>query len=423
MRELSRVVAEAERAERAGTPLVLATVVNVEGSTYRRPGARLLVAEDRWLAGGVSGGCLEDDVLKRAFWRTAGGDPVLVSYDSRSEDEGAWAQALGCNGLVEVVLERLEPRRRIHPLRTVAAWLREGTQGVLVTVFAAPPGAARVGDRAALAAGGESESEVPGALGERLLVEAGAALAAGRSRVIRLPWDEGEVRALVEVVVPPPTLVVMGEGPDVPPVIELARTLGWRTRLVVSRHTTAAAGAEAAADEVVVSGNDELPGKLPLGGARAVVLMTHSFPRDLAALRFLLGADPPLPAGERAHDLPLPSGERARDLPLPSGERVGVRGAPARSPASALSYLGVLGPRRRTERLLHDLRQEKVALDAEALERLFTPVGLDLGAEEPEEIALALVAEIQAVLHGRTGRSLRESAGPIHRPAPAGDAS
>jgi xanthine/CO dehydrogenase XdhC/CoxF family maturation factor len=393
MRELSRVLAELERAERAGTPLVLATVVNVEGSTYRRPGARLLVSEDRWLAGGVSGGCLEDDVLKRAFWRTARGEPVLVTYDSRSEDDGAWAQALGCNGLVEVVMERLTPELRIHPLHTVGRWLREGMRGVLVTVFGAPEGLAGVGDRLALGEDGTVESALSGAFGELLLTEARTALAAGRSRVARLPCAGGEARALVEVVVPPPTLLVFGEGPDVPPVIELARSLGWRTRLVVARHTAAVAGAEAIADEVILCGNDDVAERVPLRAVSAVVLMTHSFPRDLVVLRFLLGR------------------------PAPATGNAGG------SPASSISYLGVLGPKRRTDRLLRDLERQPVVLDGEAAARIFSPVGLDLGAEEPEEIALAMVAEIQGALRGRTGRSLREREGPIHRADPGGDSS
>src|SRR5574340_595452 len=106
MKELSRIIEEAERGEAAGMALVLATVVRAEGSTYRRAGARLLLSEERWLAGGVSGGCVEGDLLKRAFHRTAAG-PTLVEYDTRTEDDAAWGRALGCNGLIEIWLERL----------------------------------------------------------------------------------------------------------------------------------------------------------------------------------------------------------------------------------------------------------------------------------------------------------------------------
>src|SRR5512133_90299 len=138
VRELQSIIVEFERAEAAGAPLVLATVVHVEGSTYRRPGARLLMSEDRWLAGGVSGGCLEGDVLKRAFWRTAEGSPVLVEYDSRQDADSAWTHALGCNGLVEVLLERIAPDAPVHPIRPVGRWQR-GDRGWSGSSWAGEP--------------------------------------------------------------------------------------------------------------------------------------------------------------------------------------------------------------------------------------------------------------------------------------------
>ncbi len=371
MRELQRVVTEFERAEAAGAALVLATVVHVEGSTYRRPGARLLVAEDRWLAGGVSGGCLEGDVLKRAFHRTAGGRPVLVEYDSRLEADSAWTHALGCNGLVEVLLEPLRADAAVHPLRTVAGWLRGAAPGVLVTPFrGSPAGLVRPGDRLALGPDGSVSHALPEAIAAPLLAEARAALADRRTRVARVPVPGGAVEALVEVIAPPPRIVVVGEGPDVPPVVEQAWALGWRTTLVLARHTAAAAPAAARADAVVVCDDAGLARRMPLDGVAAAVVMSHTYARDRAALAALL--------------------------------------------ASAVPYVGMLGPRRRTDKLLGDLAREGLRPGPRTLSRIYSPVGLDLGAEEPEEIALGIVAEIQAVLRGRRPASLREVDGPIH---------
>jgi xanthine/CO dehydrogenase XdhC/CoxF family maturation factor len=367
VRELQSIVAEFERAEATGASMVLATVVHVEGSTYRRPGARLLVSEDRWLAGGVSGGCLEGDVLKRAFHRTAAGPPVLVEYDSRLEADSAWTHGLGCNGLVEVLLERLDPGDPIHPIRTVARWLRGEDPGVLVTVFRAPRTVAKAGARIALGPDGAVDDAVGGRASDALQAEARAALAARQSRVARVEVPGGEVEALIEVVAPPPRLVLFGEGPDVGPVVQVASSLGWRTTLVVTRHTTAVAAAEAVATEVIVCDADAIRERVPLDRASAVLLMTHAYARDHAILEAV--------------------------LPL------------------SIPYVGVLGPRRRTDKLLRDLDRPA---PPEALPRIFSPVGLDLGAEEPEEIALAIVAEIQAVLRGRDGGSLRRLDRPIH---------
>ena len=367
MRELQSVIAEFERADAAGTPLVLATVVHVEGSTYRRPGARLLVSENRWLAGGVSGGCLEGDVLQRALWRTAAGRAVLVEYDSRVDDESAWTHALGCNGLVEVLLERITPDAAIHPVRTLGRWLRSESAGVLVTVFRTPPTVTAIGARIALGPDGAVADCVGGRASELLLAEARSALVGRDSRVVRVELPEGSVEALVEVFVPPPRLVVFGEGPDVAPVLEAAAALGWRTTLVITRHTPSVAKAEAAATEVVVCNADSIREQVPLHGASAAVLMTHAYARDRAVLEAVL--------------------------------------------ATSMPYVGVLGPRRRTDKLLHDLARER-PVPAEALARIFSPVGLDLGAEEPEEIALSIVAENPGRAPRARRRIVAEDRGP-----------
>src|SRR4051794_23392848 len=101
MSELDVVVREAAALRKSNTPFLLATVVAVHGSSYRRPGARMIVADDRWVAGCVSGGCLEGDVVLRGAHRTRHGAPVVVRYDSTSDDEIGWGFGLGCNGVVE----------------------------------------------------------------------------------------------------------------------------------------------------------------------------------------------------------------------------------------------------------------------------------------------------------------------------------
>lgn len=367
MNDLKLVAAALARTP-PGTPLVLATVVRVEGSTYRRAGARLLLSEERWLAGGVSGGCVERDLVQRAFHRTARG-PALVEYDSRSDDDG-WGVALGCNGLLEIFLERLDPAAAVHPIDTPDRWRRAGKSGVLATLVRSPPGT-RCGARLALDADGVVVSELQDpVLRASVEHDAREALAARQSAVRTCAVEGGTVEAFLEVLAPPLQLAVFGDGYDVPPLLALGAALGWDTTLVSSRRTLAGTGAAPRCDELVVCHPEETAARVRLRPGAAAVVMTHDLEHDLHVLAGLLD-----------------------------------------SPAA---YVGVLGPRRRTEKLLARLERERGPLPAAALARLHGPVGLDLGADGPEEVALSIAAEIQAVTAGRPGGMLRDVAGPIH---------
>jgi xanthine dehydrogenase accessory factor len=367
MTEVSRIIEEADRAEASGTTVILATVVRAEGSTYRRAGARLLLSEERWLAGGVSGGCVEGDLLKRAFHRTAAG-PSLVEYDTRADDDAAWGRALGCNGLLEIWLERLRADDAVHPIRTLRRWRDRGIAGVLVTLVRRA--LADTGARLALDAAGEMVTTIhePG-LAARVEAAARAALAARRSSVATVAAESGSALAFLEYVPAPQRLIVFGEGHDVPPLVAWARALGWRTAVVASRRTAATEG-PVRADEVVVCAPAALRERVEIRPEDAALVMTHNLDHDGLLLGALLEAPP--------------------------------------------AYVGVLGPSRRTARLLEAIAARSGPIAGGALERVYGPVGLDIGAEGPDEIALSIVAEIRAVLANRSGGHLRELAGPIH---------
>ncbi|HEY5146002.1 MAG TPA: XdhC family protein, partial [Polyangiaceae bacterium] len=136
MSELRSIVLAARALRRQGEPLALATLVHVRGSSYRAPGARMLMTRDRWVAGCVSGGCLEGDVVRKAWWRTASGEPALVTYDSSSDDDVGWGFGLGCNGVATILIERVTDAH--DPLAFVEGWVDgvgSETRGALVTVF------------------------------------------------------------------------------------------------------------------------------------------------------------------------------------------------------------------------------------------------------------------------------------------------
>lgn len=380
MNELQAIVDAYEVARRDNKPVVLATVVAVEGSTYRRPGARMLLTGDGWAAGNISGGCLEGDVAKKAWWRTESGKPILVTYDSRSADDDiAWGFGLGCNGMVRVVLERLGPGADDH-LAFVAHCLQRGEPGVLCTVFqangaAAPP----VGARLLLGADGAATDTLAGAdFAAPLLADARRVLASGVSEThVYVAPDNGTAVVFLEAVLPPVPLVIFGAGHDAVPLTRLARELGWNVTVVDTRAVQPHPERFPGANTVLACAPDAVAVRVPLTARTVTVVMTHNYHDDGALLQTLL--------------------------------------------ASPARYVGVLGPRRRTERLLADLAADGIVFNAEAgARKLHAPVGLDVGADNPAEIALSVVAEIQATLAGRMGGLLSDRQGPIHaRPIPA----
>ncbi len=356
----------------SGEPYLLATAVAVHGSAYRRAGARLILARDHRVAGAISGGCLEGDLALRGWWRTRDARPVVVTYDSRvaedaDDDEVRAAFAVGCNGVVEVLLERVEPpSRRIDPLGFAARCVHDQRRGGLATIYRRGDGAA-VGARLALAADGSviADPEFPRELRGVVAVELAAAL--GADQAIHRTYGTGArtVAIMIEPVVPPPRLFVFGGGPDAVPVVSLARAIGWETIACVPRLRPLVRERFASFAELRCGSPVELAAQIDHADRAAVVIMAHDYELDRAHLAAVL--------------------------------------------ATRASYIGALGPRRRTERMLADLE-----LDGVADPRLHAPVGLELGAETPQEIALAIIGEIQAVIAGVPCRSLRDRIGAIH---------
>ncbi|MBS1120290.1 MAG: hypothetical protein H6Q90_2518 [Deltaproteobacteria bacterium] len=354
MNELERIVREAERLVAAEH--LLATVVRVEGSSYRRPGARMLVAGDRWLAGCVSGGCLEGDVMLRGAHRCRRA-PLVVTYDSTGDRDEREPYGLGCNGIVDVLLEHVPAGTTNDALAFAAVCLARETTGVLVTVIrstrAEVPVGARVGVGPIAVAFARPVTD--------------PALCARLEEVARGPagvFTLGEVTILVETIAPSPQLFVLGSGHDAAPIVGLAKSAGFR--VTVADHALREPSRFLAADRTLSTGGDAAKLREPIDAAHEayVVIMHHQEAADRAALAMALDS-------------------RAR-------------------------YVGVLGPARRTRDLLAALGR---GTDDP---RLHAPVGLDVGAETPEQIALAIVGEVQAVHHGARGGMLRDRARALH---------
>jgi len=373
MSELEGILLSYERVSRAGRIAALASVVSVRGSTYRRIGAHMLVTDDGEVTGAISGGCLERDVVRHAIWVMQLGKPKHLVYDSTGDDEDLEDPfALGCNGVVEVLVERLLPDD--PTMAFFADCVRGRKSGVVATVFASGSDAAiPTGNRLLWCPG-----EQPLTLGVedadlvRTLAEgARSVLASGMSSTRTLDTAAGRVAICFEIVEPPPQLAIFGGGYDAVPLAALAKSVGARVIVVDDRPGHATRTRFPTADRLMMAQPQAAVEALALEGNSLAVVMNHNYRQDLAALEALL------------------------PTPVP--------------------YLGVLGPRRRTERLLADLAVKGIAATQPQLARLYSPVGLDLGAETPEEVALAVVAEMKAVLAGRGGGPSRERAGSLHQ--------
>ena len=374
MTDLERILPLWRELEAAAADYVLATVVAVEGSSYRKPGACMLLAPDGRRAGSVSGGCLEAQVASRAWWLTAEG-PRVQRY-STAEEDGERPYGSGCGGVVHLLLER---RSTAGPL---LAALEQAFQGRIPLAVATVLEGAQLGRRAF--AGLEPETAeklrpVAGPAGEAALqMLAEAALASGHSMEKRISLQEAEALVWADFRPARPGLWIFGAGDDAQPLLRLAKELGWFVTVADGRAHLATRDRFPLADEVHVLAMNELPrGPFPalahLHPQGAAAILTHSFDQDVRVLAGLLTlATPP-------------------------------------------AYLGVLGPHRRTRELLAEatrlLNLPASSADAQAerwLAQLHAPMGLDLGAESPEAIALCIVAEVQKSLAAATGRPLRE---------------
>ena len=305
MRELRLILDRARELRQRGESAVLATVVAVEGSAYRREGARMLIEPDGALTGVLSGGCLERDLALRAAEVLATSVAGVATYDLRSPDEALWGLGLGCGGRITVLLEPLPARpdgpSPLDPLEAVAR------------------------DRA--------PREIVTRLGEEVLLR--------------------------ETLAPPIRLLLAGAGRDGVPLARFADELGWETTVLDARPTAAAATRFTGLACFAGVRPDELAGAVTVDPWTAAVVMTHNYLDDLAWLAALL----PTPA----------------------------------------PYVGLLGPAARRDRLIADLAEQGLALDAPMRGRLHGPAGLDLGGRAPEQVALAIAAEIQAAMTGGSG--------------------
>ena len=372
MKELQAIIDASRAIERRGAQVALATVVNVTGSSYRRAGARMLIAADGQTVGSVSGGCLERDVLNQAQRVLQSNKPRVVTYDSMSDDDIAWEFNLGCNGIVAVLIEPLSHNGKRDLLAFLADCLDHRHAGIVATVFGVEGHVqSTIGNRLMLSEQQPAIQDIrDDDLAEAIDGDARRALISGCSLVKMYEMPIGRAAVFIEVIQPPVSLVIFGGGHDAVPLVRFAKELGWHVTVVDPRPGYATRTRFPLADAIIVCRPEEVSARITLNARMVAVVMTHNILHDAELLRMLL--------------------------------------------PSPLRYLGLLGPTRRTQRLLHEAREKGVWLNERNLGLVYGPIGLDIGAETPEAIALAVVAEIHTVLAGRLGGILRTREGPLH---------
>ncbi|MEH1770684.1 XdhC family protein [Nostoc sp.] len=373
MNELQTILEGFESSQKSGEITFLATVVKTQGSTYRRPGAKMLMTNTGRMIGTISAGCLEKDVFEYTQQRMSDGEPIVVTYDSTASEDILWGFGLGCNGIVQVLIERLEKESTPNAIAFTQECFHQKHLGIIATVFAFE-GAVKVklGSRFLLYPNGKIITDIKDPnLIQSLLADSQVAFANQKSKVNNYQLPLGSVEVFIEVIQPPTPLIIFGAGYDAVPVAQFAQALGWDVTIVDCRANEATKARFPLPCDVILSRREIVHKQVFINAHTVAVVMTHNYLDDLEILKMLLPSPAP--------------------------------------------YIGVLGPKLRTERLLEDLRLQGRDYTTEQLKRLHGPIGIDIGADTPEEIAIAIIAEIQAVLTNRSGNFLRNRNQPIHQ--------
>ncbi len=332
-----------ERERAANRAMAIGILLDTEGSTYRKPGALMLIAANGEFAGLLSGGCLEGDLQHYAEGVIETGQPRFVDYDTRGTDDALWGIGLGCEGAMRILLLRIGPENEWQPLSWLAnALARHAATAVGILTESTDPrlpvGRVELPDHT-------QDPQIRDALQR----------AAHTGKVDWLTPESTHGKLFILPLSLPPRLLLLGAGPDALPVVDFASRLGWKVTLVDHRPAYAQAPHFPAAERVVLSTPEAVAETLNLADFSACVVMSHHLPSDLKYLRVLSSASVP--------------------------------------------YVGLLGPPARRRRLLDDLGAQAEKLQP----RLFAPVGLPIGGRTPESIALSIVAEIHAFVHGAPG--------------------
>ncbi|KAF2515544.1 XdhC family protein [Flavobacterium foetidum] len=367
MKEISEILKSYTQARTSGKKTALATVVKVEGSSYRQPGARMLVTEDGILTGAISGGCLEGDALRKALLSINQQQNKLVTYNTSNEDDAEIGLQLGCNGIVHILFEYIDYEAANNPIQLLRQLELERKEAVVVTVFSLKRNASQTGTSLFY----RNDSQILNLRNDDFgLLQDIKEVLQTKTSIVKKLQEKNEDEALIEYIKPAISLVIAGAGNDIQPLVKIVAVLGWKITIQEGRamHTTKKRFPKA--DNIFTVKPEEFLENIVIDDQTYFLLMTHNYKYDLAVLKALVQTN--------------------------------------------CHYIGILGPKSKFDRMLDDLLMEGIAVNEGQLKKIHSPVGLDIGAETAEEIALSIISEIKAFESERTGTSLKFKTGKIH---------
>jgi xanthine/CO dehydrogenase XdhC/CoxF family maturation factor len=368
-KEIGDIIAAFKEAQRQGRQTALATVVHVEGSSYRRPGARMLVEDNGKMTGAISGGCLEGDALRKALLAISQRQNKLVTYNTLDDDDVEFGVQLGCNGIVHILFEPILTNQANNPIALLEKFFLQRKNAVLVTLFSLKNFYGRQPGTCFFFNEVSTYGKIEDKKLETRIKEDAATVLAGKSSLLK-QYSDHELSAFVELLQPPVSLIIAGAGNDALPLAEMATVLGWQITVADGRPTHANKQRFSKANKIIAGKPAEVIKQVVIDERTAFVLMTHNYNYDLAMMGLLL--------------------------------------------QKKCRYIGTLGPKKRLQRMLAELQDQGFTITDEQLSAIYGPTGLDIGAEAAEEIALSVLAEIKAVLEDRQGTFLRDRLYGIH---------
>lgn len=373
MKEINPIITSFVDNQHNKEELFLATVVNVQGSTYRQPGARMLITSSGKIVGTISGGCLENDVIEHTRLMTTDEKAKIITYDTNAEEDIIWGFGLGCNGVVDILIERIYHDDPLNPLGFIHQCLSDQQPGVIASVFSVSGNInVSLGARLTLNSDGFVNSNISEfVINNALIKDAELVLKNQSSSFHKYQLSLGEVSVFIELIQPPPNLMIFGAGRDAIPLAEFAKALGWKVTIFDCRALELSKERFIMADEIILTRRDILHQQLSVNENSLAVVMTHNYFDDLAILKLLIPVN--------------------------------------------IKYLGCLGSKQRIAKLLTDVQEAMGEFNTEKLAKFYAPVGLDIGADTPETIALSIIAEIQTILKNRTGGFLKHRTKPINQ--------
>jgi xanthine dehydrogenase accessory factor len=367
MKELQTIISEYGKIDFSKRKAAIATVVKVRGSSYRSPGARMLITDDGKWVGSISGGCLEGDALRKARHVMQNNVPMTVTYDTREGSNQNLGIGLGCNGVIDVLIEPATEQNNslVTLFKNIVS---SNATYVLATVTRS---STFTGEKILM-----KESRAPVILfsnkdfANTVTPAIEAAFQSRKSETQSFHFAGEQIDVFIELIQPSVSLMIFGGGFDARPVSQLAKSMGWSVTVTDECVAHIAPVFFPDVDKLSLCDRSFIDRDFAITQYTACILMSHNYEYDRDVLRKLLKSNSP--------------------------------------------YLGILGPRKRFDKMLIEFEKEGIQLSANDLERIHSPIGLDIGAETPDEIAVSIVAEIQGKFSQRSGGFLKYRSGPIH---------